>query len=199
IVRCRPPNQRDLSFPDLAEISDEAIDYCASFSQEHSPIDNILEKRFAVRCDQSHKKIHLNYSVAKNTNFSSFNGPCNNATTTKEFEFHDIFAPLDTQAALYEGCVLPLVEAAVDGFAGTIFAYGATGSGKTHTILGDMENCLIELSENAGIIQRVCEDIFKLAHGIVVQLSYLEIYNEFVYDLQSITEEGSQKKEGLSL
>lgn len=58
-------------------------------------------------------------------------------------------------------------------------AYGQTCSGKTYTILG--------VTEAPGIIPCVLRDLFSIvseaSRKIILKVSYLEIYNEKVYDL----------------
>lgn len=71
---------------------------------------------------------------------------------------------------------------ALDGYNGTILAYGQTGSGKTYTITGG------EHYADRGIIPRVLSTIFEEFEQRVnvryaCYISYLEIYNENVYDL----------------
>ncbi|KAF8794072.1 Kinesin-like protein KIF19 like protein [Argiope bruennichi] len=80
---------------------------------------------------------------------------------------------------VYEKTTKNLVENVVDGYNGTVFAYGATGSGKTHTMVG--------VDDDPGIMVRALEDLFKEVdlknkmHN--VSMSYLEIYNENIRDL----------------
>jgi kinesin family protein 5 len=58
---------------------------------------------------------------------------------------------------VYKTAVEPIVESVLDGYNGTIFAYGQTSSGKTHTMLGeDIEN-----EEERGIIPRLVTGIFN--------------------------------------
>lgn len=80
----------------------------------------------------------------------------------------------------------PMCEAVLQGFNSTIFAYGQTGAGKTHTMLGSDESGN-PLSEESGLIPRVFHYIFARieemkaeAHvdSVVCKCSYLEIYNE---------------------
>lgn len=75
-----------------------------------------------------------------------------------------------------------IVYSALDGYNGTILAYGQTGSGKTYTITGG------EHYSDRGIIPRVLSTIFEEFEQRVnvrysCYISYLEIYNENVYDL----------------
>ena len=72
----------------------------------------------------------------------------------------------------------------IEGYNGTIFAYGQTGCGKTHTMLG-----LPEIPEQRGIIPNCFNHIFsfiadnKDSTKFLVRCSYLEIYNEEIRDL----------------
>ncbi|CAM9287724.1 unnamed protein product, partial [Phaeothamnion confervicola] len=54
----------------------------------------------------------------------------------KNFFFDSVFGPDITQRKVYEMCGAPLVESVLEGYNGTIFAYGQTGAGKTHTMEG---------------------------------------------------------------
>lgn len=49
------------------------------------------------------------------------------------------------QGEVYDAVCAPLVAAALRGFAGAVFAYGATGAGKTHTMTGLMSRALNHL------------------------------------------------------
>jgi kinesin family protein 6/9 len=75
------------------------------------------------------------------------------------------------------------VDSVLDGYNGTIFAYGQTGSGKTFTITGGAERYV-----DRGLIPRSLSYIFEEIRrrtdcNFKVSVSYLEIYNEFGYDL----------------
>ncbi|XP_060537450.1 kinesin-like protein KIF3A [Cylas formicarius] len=104
----------------------------------------------------------------------------------RTFKFDHIFGPLSTQLDVYVKVAAPIVEQALTGYNGTIFAYGQTGTGKTYTMAG--ENNVAELR---GIIPNTFSHIFaQIAHAseeksFVVKVTYLEIYNEEVRDLLS--------------
>ena len=78
----------------------------------------------------------------------------------------------------------PVVASVLEGFNGTIFAYGQTGAGKTFTMEGVQDP-----PELRGIIPNAFQQIFDrvalAAEGVqfLVRASYLEIYNEEVRDL----------------
>ena len=79
----------------------------------------------------------------------------------------------------------PIIENVMEGYNGTIFAYGQTGTGKTFTISGVPKD-----PELKGIMARSFETIFKSIEcdskkQYLVRASYLEIYNEEIRDLLS--------------
>lgn len=89
------------------------------------------------------------------------------------------------QASLYAETAAPIVDSVLEGFNGTIFAYGQTGTGKSHTMEGRESP-----EELRGVIPRAFGHIFdaitSVAHPsreFLVRASYLEIYNEEIRDL----------------
>ncbi|KAL0221011.1 hypothetical protein RCL1_000865 [Eukaryota sp. TZLM3-RCL] len=102
-------------------------------------------------------------------------------SNTKSFVFDQILSHSCTQSDTYAAVAKPVVDDVLEGYNGTILAYGQTGTGKTHT-LANFD------PENAGIIPRVLEHIFTAAqqdqeHEINVSLSYLQLYMEVFQDL----------------
>ena len=61
-----------------------------------------------------------------------------------------------SQKDIYERCASNIIENVLEGYNGTIFAYGQTGTGKTHTMTGE-ENDPVEM----GIMPRSFDDVFK--------------------------------------
>eukprot|EP00658_Telonema_sp_P-2_P039287 TRINITY_DN2810_c0_g1_i2.p1 TRINITY_DN2810_c0_g1~~TRINITY_DN2810_c0_g1_i2.p1 ORF type:complete len:359 (+),score=93.54 TRINITY_DN2810_c0_g1_i2:190-1266(+) len=107
----------------------------------------------------------------------------------RSWNFDHCFGPQTMQEDFFEECgVLDLVQAALDGYSATMFAYGQTGAGKTHTMTGcpDIQDGLNAMH---GVIPRVAVQIFdclsQQEEGVeyTVRASYLEIYNEQVSDL----------------
>lgn len=102
----------------------------------------------------------------------------------KRFTFDFTYSPNCSQKDLYDQCAFDLVESVIQGYNGTIFAYGQTGTGKTHTMIG------LKTEEDKGIIPRTFEHIFKIIQStentdFLVSCSMLEIYNEEIRDLLS--------------
>ena len=109
----------------------------------------------------------------------------NNAETpAKIFTFDTVFAPEVKQVDVYNRVARPIVCNVLEGYNGTIFAYGQTGTGKTFTMEGDRN-----VPELKGIIPNSFAHIFgHIAKSgddknFLVRVSYLEIYNEEVQDL----------------
>jgi len=128
------------------------------------------------------------------------------ATTTgnerqgeREFKFDDVFGPSSTQERVYESAVKPMVRDVLDGYNCTVFAYGQTGTGKTHTMSGAHDAECDVLSSEAGIIPRAMSDVFEyLEHADLeysVKVTYLELYNEEITDLigPAVEADGSNK------
>ena len=57
------------------------------------------------------------------------------------YGFDKVFGPYSTQEDVYDDAVRPVVDEVLDGYNCTIFAYGQTGTGKTHTMEGDHQGC----------------------------------------------------------
>lgn len=97
------------------------------------------------------------------------------------FVFDRLFDDDATQQDVYENTTKPLLDSILDGFNATVFAYGATGCGKTHTILGTPQDpgvIFLTLKELYERIDRLSsERIFD------VSVLFLEIYNETIRDL----------------
>lgn len=122
-------------------------------------------------------------------------GPRKGASSSnpkKTFTYDHVFGPDATQADVYEGIVEPIVDEVLQGYNCTVFAYGQTGTGKTHTMEGrrDADMAGIEerrLAENAGIIPRAVKQVFDHLRSITdehsVRVSHLELYNEQLTDL----------------
>lgn len=97
------------------------------------------------------------------------------------FCFDRIFDENATQSDVYDATTRGLLDSVLDGYNATVFAYGATGCGKTHTITGT--------AQQPGIIFLTMQELFERIQErseekiTEVSLSYLEIYNETIRDL----------------
>lgn len=94
---------------------------------------------------------------------------------SRQFTFDRVFGFQSDHDELFEGAPMSIVDSAVEGYNGTIFAYGQTGTGKTFTVSGILERAF----------GRVFSRIDKSSKDIkfLVRASYFEIYNEEIRDL----------------
>lgn len=121
------------------------------------------------------------------------------ASPVKSYRFNCVADETKDQFFIFQQAGKQIVECALAGFNGAIVAYGQTGSGKTFTMQGtSLASPRKEESKIKGIVQMVCETIFKNIHEneksgnqdkIIVKASYLEIYNDTLIDL--LAEENS--------
>ncbi|KAJ4971014.1 hypothetical protein NE237_004113 [Protea cynaroides] len=96
------------------------------------------------------------------------------------YAYDRVFGPTTTTRHVYDVAAQHIVSGAMEGINGTIFAYGVTSSGKTHTMHGDQRS--------PGIIPLAVKDAFSIIQETpnreyLLRVSYLEIYNEVVNDL----------------
>ncbi|KAG4117350.1 hypothetical protein ERO13_D12G224700v2 [Gossypium hirsutum] len=100
---------------------------------------------------------------------------------TDTYEFDEVLTEFASQKRVYEVVAKPVVEGVLDGYNGTIMAYGQTGTGKTYTLgrLGE------EDTANRGIMVRAMEDILAEVSPEIdsVLVSYLQLYMESLQDL----------------
>jgi kinesin family protein 3/17 len=120
----------------------------------------------------------------------------NDPSDTKAFSFDSTFGPESTQQSVYEQTGFQLVENVLEGYNGTIFAYGQTGCGKTFIMMGVQED-----EQLKGIIPRTFSQIITMVENTdeqkkyLVRCSFLEIYNEEVHDLLSEQKSNLELKE----
>ncbi|KAL0874803.1 hypothetical protein Bca101_024508 [Brassica carinata] len=104
----------------------------------------------------------------------------NEHTQSIAYAYDRVFGPTTTTRQVYDVSAQHVVNGAMEGTNGTIFAYGVTSSGKTHTMHGDQRS--------PGIIPLAVKDAFDIIQEtpkreFLLRVSYLEIYNEVVNDL----------------
>ncbi|XP_020676516.1 kinesin-like protein KIN-7E, chloroplastic [Dendrobium catenatum] len=91
------------------------------------------------------------------------------------YGFDRVFGPATTTRHVYDVAAQHIVSGAMEGINGTVFAYGVTSSGKTHTMHGEQKS--------PGIIPLAVKDVFSIIQEtpgkeFLLRVSYLEIYNE---------------------
>ncbi|XP_045520065.1 kinesin-related protein 4-like [Pieris brassicae] len=102
----------------------------------------------------------------------------------QNFTFDNVYDKDAKTSEVYNDIAKPIVEAAIAGINGTIFAYGQTSSGKTHTMTGT--------DDSPGIIHLAVLNLFDLIRKIpdrdfLLRVSFVEIYNETLIDLLDVT------------
>lgn len=97
------------------------------------------------------------------------------------YEFDEILTEFSSQKRVYEVVAKPVVESVLDGYNGTVMAYGQTGTGKTYTLgrLGEEDTAC------RGIMVRAMEDILLdfSPDTDTISVSYLQLYMETIQDL----------------
>uniref|UniRef100_A0A8D3AMX3 Kinesin-like protein n=1 Tax=Scophthalmus maximus TaxID=52904 RepID=A0A8D3AMX3_SCOMX len=105
----------------------------------------------------------------------------------KSYVFDQVFPTNTSQEQVYNACAKQIVRDVLGGYNGTIFAYGQTSSGKTHTMEGNLHD-----PQGMGIIPRIAEDIFEHIFAMDenlefhIKVSYFEIYMDKIRDLLDV-------------
>uniref|UniRef100_A0AAQ5Y694 Kinesin-like protein n=1 Tax=Amphiprion ocellaris TaxID=80972 RepID=A0AAQ5Y694_AMPOC len=108
--------------------------------------------------------------------------------TGKPFVFDRVLPPNTSQEQVYDQCAKQIVKDVLGGYNGTIFAYGQTSSGKTHTMEGKLHD-----PQLMGIIPRIAHDIFDHIYSMDenlefhIKVSYFEIYLDKIRDLLDVS------------
>lgn len=116
-----------------------------------------------------HRKKTTNFDITKRQN------------KDLKFVFDAVFDETSTQMEVFEHTTKPILHRFLNGYNCTVFAYGATGSGKTHTMLGS--------AAEPGVMYLTMLDLFKCMDEVKDEkecstaVSYLEVYNEQIRDL----------------
>lgn len=107
------------------------------------------------------------------------------------FKFNQVFDENATQQQIFDGVIVEMIDKFLEGYNGTLFAYGQTASGKTYTIEGGARQF-----DERGIIPRTISYIYSAIESrkkateeeggenlATIHISYLEIYQDTGYDL----------------
>ncbi|KAK9913187.1 hypothetical protein M0R45_037011 [Rubus argutus] len=100
---------------------------------------------------------------------------------SESYRFDEIFTETASQNRVYQVVAKPVVESVLNGYNGTVMAYGQTGTGKTYT-LGRLG---YDDASERGIMVRALEDIISSTAPAcdIVEVSYLQLYMESIQDL----------------
>lgn len=123
-----------------------------------------------VKSDEKHAEIIV-------PDLKNMSGP------PKTYTFDYTFGADSEQHDVYKKVAHPIVESVIEGYNGTIFAYGQSGTGKTHTMEGKITH-----PKEMGIIPRAFGHIFESIQEskdmeYLVRCSMFEIYKEDIFDL----------------
>uniref|UniRef100_A0A8C8FWR2 Kinesin-like protein n=1 Tax=Oncorhynchus tshawytscha TaxID=74940 RepID=A0A8C8FWR2_ONCTS len=116
-----------------------------------------------------------------------FTGEDQVSISGKPFMFDRVFGSNTTQEQMYKASAQKIVKDVLEGYNGTIFAFGQTSSGKTHTMEGSLHD-----PDGMGIIPRIVQDIFNYIYSMDenlefhIKVSYFEIYLDRIKDLLDV-------------
>ena len=151
---------------------------------------NIYNILVAVRCrplNNKEKEISkketitiVDEKIIKLKDPNGFLNPNNIRSKEKILEYDYAFNGSDNQEKIFNCTTKILIDNIINGYNGTVFAYGATGAGKTYTMVGN--------EENPGIMPLTLNELFKKIllfknREYIIKLWYIEIYNENIRDL----------------
>ncbi|GAB7341085.1 hypothetical protein MBLNU457_7400t1 [Dothideomycetes sp. NU457] len=132
------------------------------------------------------KDVIVNASTGADSSTVKIPNP-RNESENYTFQFNNVYDKNATQQQIFEDEVAPTVKSLFKGLDVTIFAYGVTGTGKTHTMRGGKT-----LAER-GVIPRLLSNIYRRSKKlekdtdgetrVEVSMSYYEIYCDRVFDL----------------
>ncbi|EAU36121.1 hypothetical protein ATEG_02847 [Aspergillus terreus NIH2624] len=104
-----------------------------------------------------------------------------------DYYYDNVFTAHEHNSRVYDSAAKRLVRRVMEGYHGTVFAYGMTGTGKTFSMQGT--------ATAPGVIPLAITDIFSFIREtphreFLLRVSYLEIYNEKIHDLLSASTSG---------
>ena len=156
-VRVRPENEKELSggYRNVIEVIDDRM---LIFDPETNGDDFFFHGKKVGRRD-------INKRAAKD----------------QKFAFDAVFGPNSSNEDVFENTTKDLIDVIFNGYNCSVFVYGATGAGKTHTMLGSTNNPGITFRTVMELYRRI--DVLKEESTTEVAVSYLEVYNESIIDL----------------
>lgn len=92
----------------------------------------------------------------------------------RRFRFNHVFKETDDQETVFDKAAVPILDSVMSGYNGCLLAYGQTGTGKTHTILGNRDGLLPES------LNYLFKHTGENSNEYVIEMSCLQIYMENV-------------------
>lgn len=163
-VRLRPPNDREESSP------------------SHKPVVSVIDETSLV-FDPVMEEDQYYYRG------KTYKEPGKRKNKNLQFDFDRVFDDDSTNIQVFETITKQFISSFLDGYNVSVFAYGATGSGKTHTMLGS--------AQDPGVMFFTTMELFRMIgqapdhDKLELSISYFEIYNEQVFDLLTPAHTGS--------
>ena len=167
-----------------------------------NPKKNSYNILVAVRCRPLNKKEKeiseketvtiIDQKIIKLKDPNGFLNPNNIRAKEKILTYDFAFNSLVTQEQIFNCTIKTLINDILNGYNATVFAYGATGAGKTYTMLGN--------DDNPGIMILTLRELFRSIllyqnRNYIIKLWYIEIYNENIRDLLANNNENLELRE----
>lgn len=156
VVRVRPPTPRELE-------------------SQRRPVIQVVDERMLVfdpeECDGGFPGLKWS---------GSHNGPKKKGKDLT-FVFDRVFGEVATQQDVFQHTTHSILDSFLQGYNCSVFAYGATGAGKTHTMLGREGEPGIMYLTTMELYRRL--EALREEKQFEVLISYLEVYNEQIHDL----------------
>ena len=145
------------------------------------PINNLIKTSFDSNYNKYYKKDKNNSFYQDPNNINQL--LLDNIYIPQSFKFDKIFTKETTSEKIYLDMCQDIIKGFLNGINGTIFTYGQTTSGKTYTMLGNVNY--------PGILPCSLKNLFDLLEmkkketnfNYNLYCSYVEIYNEIIHDL----------------
>ena len=144
---------------------------------------SLITNQFQVQNNQNIQILNSIFIVNNKTLYVL--DPKHNNPQEKKYYFNKIFTEQEKNKDVFEQAIKPTINNVINGYNSTTLAYGVTGTGKTHTIFGDLA---LSNGED-GVAIKACEYLFNklnkeyFSDDYEIKVSYIEIYNENVIDL----------------
>ena len=107
-----------------------------------------------------------------------------NSKSEKIFSLDQIFPPNVAQEHIFTSICEPMLSSFLSGYNCTIFAYGQTGAGKTHTILGPLDALYDKVNPNHGLVPRILDYLFNKDNILKHNASANQSENDFTYSVK---------------
>jgi len=120
-------------------------------------------------------------------------GSINPLEGTKTYKVDQVYGSQANQQVIFDKVASPLLDDFINGLNVTVLCYGQTGTGKTYTMCGEIDEDMSgSIGDKSGIIPRALQQLFRSIGGLddyMVRCSYVELYNEELRDLLNYDDE----------